>query len=235
MNALTDKLKKIDALTLRERAILFMLLLAGIWAVVDTLLLSPQERARKEEREKITQASAKLVEAEQALTLRAGQPDPDQAARLRLERAQQALNARQQTAASLQARLVAPKDMVRVLQGMSVDQPGLRLVSLNTLAPEAVGKSAQSSPVSPQQGDAGLVSAMPGEARKAPTTALFKHGVNVTLVGSYAALTRYMETLERLPAGFYWARAELDARAHPQIMLTLTLYTLSQERTWLTV
>ncbi|MDP2787784.1 MAG: hypothetical protein Q8O79_06885 [Pseudomonadota bacterium] len=219
MSALTDKLKKVDALTLRERAILFILLLAGIWAVVDTLLLSPQEYARKEEREKITQASAKLVEAEQALTLRAGQPDPDQAARLRLERAQQALNARQQTAASLQARLVAPKDMVRVLQGMSADQPGLRLVSLNTLAPEAVGQSAKE----------------PDKVQAAPTTPLFKHGVKLTLVGNYAALTQYMEKLERLPVGFYWARAELDASAHPDISLTLTLYTLSLERTWLTV
>lgn len=224
MSTLTDKLKKIDALTLRERAILFILLLAGIWAVVDTLLLSPQERARKEEREKITQASAKLAEAEQALLLRASQPDPDQAARLRLERAQQALNARLQTAASLQARLVAPKDMVRVLQDMSADQPGLRLLGLNTLAPEAVGKSPRDGQVAGAASDA------------SPTDgALFKHGVKLTLVGNYGALTAYMERLARLPVGFYWAAAELDANEHPEISLTLTLYTLSLERTWLIV
>jgi MSHA biogenesis protein MshJ len=44
-----------------------------------------------------------------------------------------------------------------------------------------------------------------------------------------------MEKLETMPVGFYWARAELDARAHPNISLTLTLYTLSLEKTWLTV
>jgi len=238
MKALTDNLKKIDALSPRERAILFILLLAGIWAAVDALLLAPQERARKNEAQKLTQARAKLSEAEQTLALRANQPDPDLAARQRLENARLALNARMQTAARLQARMLAPKDMVRVLQGMLAEQAGLRLASLNTLAPEPVGlpapaknpsARAEEAALSPQQGDAAFVSA------KAPTAALFKHGVKLTLVGNYAALTQYMERLERLPVGFYWTSAALDARAHPDISLTLTLYTLSLERTWLTV
>jgi MSHA biogenesis protein MshJ len=59
---------------------------------------------------------------------------------------------------------------------------------------------------------------------------VYKHGVKLTLVGGYAALTRYMESWKALPVGFYWARAELDAGAHPEISLTLTLYTLSLER-----
>jgi MSHA biogenesis protein MshJ len=245
VKALTDAIQKIDALSLRERAILFVLMLAGIWAAMDALLLAPQERARKLEQGKVTQARAKLAEAEQALVLRGSQPDPDQAARQRLENARLGLNARLQTATRLQARMIAPKDTVRVLQGLLATQPGLRLVSLETLPPQAVGQSSQgratpadaqpaatdkaSPALSPQQGDAAFVSA------KAPTTALFKHGVKLTLVGNYAALTQYMEKLERLPVGFYWARAELDASAHPEIRLTLTLYTLSLERTWLTV
>ena len=223
MKALNDTLQKIDALSVRERVILFALLLAGIWAVMDALLLAPQERARKAEQGKVTQARSKLAEAEQTLTLRASQPDPDLAARRRLENAQQTLHARMQTAARLQARMVAPKDMVQVLQGMLAEHPGLRLASLATLAPEPVGQ-----PDPPQ-------TAAPAATRDAPTAALFKHGVKLTLVGNYAALTRYMEKLERLPVGFYWARAELDASAHPEISLTLTLYTLSLERTWLTV
>jgi MSHA biogenesis protein MshJ len=225
MKALNDSLQKVDALSVRERVILFVLLLAGIWAVVDALLLAPQERARKDEQGKVTQARSKLADAEQMLLLRASQPDPDLAARQRLESAQLTLNARMQTAVRLQARMVAPKDMVQVLQGILAEQPGLRLASLETLAPEPVGQPAQPLTAGPQQ----------AASAAAQTTALFRHGVKLTLVGNYAALARYMENLERLPVGFYWARAELDARAHPEISLTLTLYTLSLERTWLTV
>lgn len=225
MKALHEALQKVDALTLRERAILFILLLAGIWAAMNALLLAPQERARKDEQEKVTQARTKLAAAEQVLMLRASQPDLNQAARQRLESARLTMNTRLQTAVRLQARMVAPKDMVRVLQGMLAEQPGLRLGSLETLAPEAVGL-----PVQAQNS-----AATAPQAVKSDDAALFKHGVKLTLIGNYAALTRYMENLERLPVGFYWARTELDASAHPEISLTLTLYTLSLERTWLTV
>lgn len=227
MKALNNALQKIDALSVRERVILFVLLLAGIWAVMDVLLLAPQERARKAEQDRITQARGMLAEAEQALALRASQPDPDLATRQRLENARQTLNARLQSTARLQARLVAPKDMVQVLQGMLAEQPGLRLASLATLAPAPVGL--------PVQTQTQTQTATAPQAEESDAAALFKHGVKLTLTGNYAALTRYMERLERLPVGFYWARAELDASAHPEISLTLTLYTLSLERTWLTV
>ncbi len=225
MKAVSDVLHKVDALSLRERVILFVLMLAGIWAAMDALLLAPQERTRKAEQDKIAQARSQMAEAEQALVLRASQPDPARIAQQRLENARQNLNARMQTAARLQARMVDPKDMVRVLQGMLVEQAGLRLGSLQTLAPEPVGQPVQAAKSGTQ----------PPAAPATASNPLYKHGVKLTLVGSYAALTRYMESLEHLPVGFYWARAELDASAHPEISLTLTLYTLSLEQTWLTV
>lgn len=234
MKQWNDLLQKVDALTLRERVILFVLMLAGLWAVFDAALLAPQERMRKDEQQKIKQARAQLTEAEQMLQMRASAPDPGRDARQRLEMAQKSLETRLQAASSMQARLVAPKDQVRVLQGLLGAQPGLRLSRLETLPPEPVveKKSAQvgptASPESPSQSPtSGLT--------EAPPAALYKHGVKLTLNGSYAALTRYMEKLENLPLGFYWARADLDAGGHPEISLTLTLYTLSLERTWLTV
>ena len=228
MKQLNALFQKIDALTLRERVILFVLMLAGIWALLDTLLLSPQETARLAEQNKITLARTQLAEAEQTLLLRASTPDPDQAGRQRLENARRSFEARMQTAQHLQSRMVAPKDMPRMLQAVLGDHPGLRLASLETLPPEAVGAEA-----------AGDTAAPP--ATRQPTkasgedAALFKHGIKLTLIGDYTSLTGYMEKLERLPHGFYWSRAELDATAHPEISLTLTLYTLSLERTWLTV
>ncbi len=227
MKAVNSLAQKIDALSVRERVILFVLMLAAIWAVMDALLLAPQERVRKAEQDKITQARSKLDEAEHALALRANQPDPDMDARQRLEGARAALQARMQTAATIQAHLVAPKDQVRVLQGLLSDQTGLQLRNLDTLPPEPVGLA---SPDAVPDGGMKLAG-----AQAAGPAALYKHGVKLTLVGSYATLTRYMETLERLPLGFYWARAELDASVYPEVSLTLTLYTLSLERTWLTV
>jgi MSHA biogenesis protein MshJ len=214
-------MRKIDALTPRERVILFVLTLAGVWLLIDTALLAPQAKARKAEQQKIAQAQLRITEAEQLLTLRAAQPAPDRDVRQRLESARGMLDARLRSTAQIQARMIAPQDQARVLQGLLGEFPGLRLRSLDTLPAEPLGL--------PDAGPPGTATSPPAPA------ALYKHGVKLTVVGGYAALTRYMEKLEKLPVGFYWARAELDAGEHPEISLTLILYTLSLEPTWLTV
>ena len=203
-------LERIDALSPRERVILFLLLLAGLWLTLDSLLLKPRDKAIHAQQAALRAADERIARAQDALGRRALQVDPARLAQQRLETARQTLDARMH--ANTQGHLVAAKDMAQVLQGLLRNQPGLRLTSLKTLPPEAVGPS--------------------GDARAA---ALFRQGVRISLAGSYENLVRYMESLEGLPVGFYWARAELDASRHPEIELTLTLYTLSTEQTWQTV
>lgn len=215
MNArLKTLLAQGDALTPRERVILLAVLLAGVWAVLDLSLSAPLERARKAETARIQAAQERMISAQDALARQGGTLAPDVAARRRLEDARAALQARLAQAQALQARLVAPQDMPRVLRDLTRAQPGLRLVSLRTLPPAPVGIAAGAG-----HGEAGL----------------YRHGVSLTLAGSYAALLAYMRALEQRPGGFYWARAELDASRHPEILLTLTLNTLSLERQWLTL
>ncbi|MBU1666499.1 MAG: hypothetical protein KKG92_14035 [Gammaproteobacteria bacterium] len=217
MNArkeLAGYLEKIDALSPRERVILFLLLLAGLWAVVDGLLLGALDKSRHAEQEQLRAAAAQIASAQDTMTQRANQIDPARAVQERLESARKALDTRMREAEFTPRRLVAAKDMAQVLQGLLRNQPGLRLVNLKTLEPEAVG--------------------LPADA-KASDAALFRQGVRITLAGGYENLVHYMESLEKLPVGFYWSRAELDASHHPEIELTLTLYTLSTEQTWLTV
>lgn len=213
-----------DALSPRERAILFVLLMAGVWAVLDATLMSPLKQARQAETARMQAAQERMLQAQEGLALRQSRLSPDVAAVQRLEAARAALNARMREASRLQDHMVAPKDMAQVLRGLTRHQPGLRLASLHTLPPEPVGGAApaNTSPASipdDQPQDAGL----------------YKHGVTLALTGSYETLVRYMANLEKLPVGFYWARAELDAGRHPEIMLTLTLNTLSLERQWLTL
>jgi MSHA biogenesis protein MshJ len=235
VKALKDALVKVDALSVRERLILFVLLLAGIWAVVDTVLLTPQAENQQIEQQKLQTAQRTLAEATQAMKQLASQPDPNQADRQRLERARNDLITRMEATQRLQARMVAPKNRVSVLQGMLAAQPGLRLISLDTFPAEPVGIGADATATPADQLAKVAQLANTAQAALSEPPALFKHGLKLTLVGNYNALTQYMERLERLPVGFYWLTAELDASAHPEIALTLVLYTLSLESTWLTV
>ena len=53
--------------------------------------------------------------------------------------------------------------------------------------------------------------------------------------GGYADLTQYLQMLEKLPTQMFWGMADLNVVKYPQAELTLTLYTLSLDKTWLQV
>lgn len=204
-------LARADQLTLRERLILGLLLIAALWAAADLLLFAPLQAARAAQTERIQAAQARMATLDAELARQQGQIAPAAAAQQRLAASQAAFEAGLGAAGPLRQRLVAPGEMTRLLRDLTRDQPGLRLVRLHALPPQAIG-----APPAPAGGEPG---------------GIYRQGVSLTVAGPYAALVAYMEALERLPV--FWGRAELDAEAHPQLELTLTLYTLSLERTWL--
>lgn len=65
------------------------------------------------------------------------------------------------------------------------------------------------------------------------TPLLYRHGVRVVLRGGYLEMVSYMEALEAMPSRVFWGRAALKADDYPAASLTLTLYTLSLDPTWI--
>ena len=64
---------------------------------------------------------------------------------------------------------------------------------------------------------------------------VYKHGVELVVKGSYADLTQYLMRLEGLPWQMFWGKAELKVEEYPKATLTLTLFTLSLDKTWLRI
>jgi MSHA biogenesis protein MshJ len=64
---------------------------------------------------------------------------------------------------------------------------------------------------------------------------VYKHGVEITVHGTYAALHGYLSRLERSPWAMYWWRAKLEADERSALTLTVTIYTLSLDKAWLEV
>ena len=64
---------------------------------------------------------------------------------------------------------------------------------------------------------------------------MFKHGVELTLAGTYLDLLDYLREIEALPDRLYWDRLELAVTDHPMVMLKLTLFSVSVDKTWLQV
>lgn len=202
---------RIDALTVRERVILFVTGLVLVWGLGDALLLGPAQRQRTALAEQLTELSARAGSAQQSLETLAGRPDKPAEARRRRAALEREVDIRLKATAALRGHLVEARDMPRVLEGLLARQPGLRLVALKTLAPEPIAQLAEGS------------------------AAYYRHGVALTLEGGYTALTSYLRGLEQAPLGVLWASADLDASDHPHLRLTLVVYTLSENTTWLKV
>ena len=163
-------------------------------------------------------------------TLEKQRADPDAAQTARRDDSKRQIAEIDATLKNLQSGLVPAQRMNALLQDMLARNPRLQLVGLSTLpATPLVEKRAPaekpniaSAPKSPDK----LVAA---------TSNVFKHGVQITLQGSYADLHDYLAALEKLPWRMFWSRASLSADDYPRLTLTVTIYTLSLDKAWLVV
>ncbi|HEX5364876.1 MAG TPA: agglutinin biogenesis protein, partial [Gallionella sp.] len=64
---------------------------------------------------------------------------------------------------------------------------------------------------------------------------IFRHAVQITVRGSYLELLNYLAALEKLPTQMLWGEVKFAVERHPDAVLTVTLSTLSMDKTWLSV
>ena len=209
---------RIDALTLRERAMLFSMAAGVIIFLSFFLLLNPSYAKQRKMLQEMTAQQDQIagVEAEIARTIEAHTADPDAADRARLVQIQ--TQAQQLSAAlmAMQQGMVAPERMTQLLERILRTQPGLRLRSMRSL-----GDSNPSS--------APAVAGAPAP----PPQLLHRHGVELVVQGSYNDMVAYMAALENMQGQIFWGQAALKVDTYPNASLTLVVYTINLDKKWL--
>ncbi len=229
-----DKLIKlrdlIDAKSLRDRIVMFFGLAAVIVYVVYVTLLSPLYEKQTKLRAQINQQNNNMrgLDEEISATLLAYQRDPDLPAKARLAALRAESLSLTGRLATIQSNLVAPEQMAPMLESILGKNKNLRLLSLNNLPPVAI-KEAASAPAAPANG-----SAAPSGAVMVGNS-IYRHGVELSVSGNYLDMVEYMRALENMPSRLYWGKAQLDVQEYPTARLTLTLYTLSLDKKWMTM
>jgi len=61
------------------------------------------------------------------------------------------------------------------------------------------------------------------------SSGFYRHGVELTLKGSYFELVQYLSRLEKLPARLIWGRTELQVEQYPEVRLTVQVRTVSSQ------
>ncbi len=223
---------RVDVMSLRERALIFLVAAMVLVALVNSLLLDPlrQKETRLSQQLKQDQDSIAAIHAQVQGLVQARGNDPAAASRNRQKALQQKIGRADEELKAMQKGLVQPGQMTAVLEDILQREGQLQLVSLKTLPVGNVldGAAAARDKPAAEQG------AGP-EAKKEVAGQVYKHGVELVVRGSYADLQHYLARLEGLPWQMFWGQAELKAEEYPQSVLKLTLYTLSLDKTWLSI
>jgi len=218
---------RIDALSLRERAMVFGATIAVLAFAGHTVVLAPQDAKQAALRTQIDQQQTAMaaIDAEITARVEGSRIDPDAQSRTRLNTMQQEMGQLGSELLALEHGLVPPERMGPLVEGILRANGRLKLVSMRTLPAESLA--------APGATTAPAAAAGTAPAAGGDVPLLYRHGVEVTVRGNYLDMVDYMSTLDAMPTRMFWGRAQLDVETYPTARLTLTLHTLSLDRQWM--
>ena len=218
---------KIDGLSLRERMMIFAAAAFLLVTLVNSVFINPLLAKQKiisvnviQQQEKIKEIQANLEALAQAKRDDASSPLRD-----RIKQIQRDLNEGEAFIKSSRDKLVPPDKMGDLLEQVLSKNGRVQLLFLETLAVMPLIETSASKP-----GGGAVTVKSAGQERQ-----VYKHGVKISVSGSYLDILQYLSSLEALPTQMFWGSVNMNTKHYPAVELTLILYTLSLDTIWLQV
>lgn len=233
MKSLTKLIEKIDNLTIRERAVILLGVLAVFFTFWNSFLMQPLQNQQKIIKAELQQKQATIVamNAQIQKTIEQNKRDPNRD----LEKKLQELNAELKDANSdiknSTAHLVSPKSMAKILETVLNKINGLTLVRAQGLgATTLIGEGKEKN--SDAQGKKGE---QKNESSNTDIGNAYKHGLRIVFEGDYMTTLQYLRELESLDWKFFWDSFELKVEEYPRSRVTIQVFTLSLDKNWIDV
>ena len=217
-----DKIKRlaerVDALTLRERVLIFFALLVAFHQMWDYLVWSPmvaRQDALQSQEQSLNKEMLQMQIDLKLLTAKAS-ADPDKQIKQDIQTLEKQLSVLNGQIRQDSSGMVSPEQMARLLEEMLLSQKTLELLHLETHESVALIKP---------------------EKDKLPSVKyqIYRHDFSIEFSGSYLATLKYLETLEKLETRFFWDAIEFGVEDFPENKVRLKLYTLSLSDAWIGV
>ena len=199
---------RIDALSLRERAFLFVSVIACCMALADVVWLSPAQMAHKQVKQRFDTQSAELDRLREDLKTMAQPVDASKVVRDDLQREADQLEAVNQSISTLAPVAEGGPALEQVLVQFLRRHDGLTLLSVGTLAKE--------------------LASTPGATAASMPVGLTKRGLELKVSGPYPELVRYVKTLENALPSLRWGMMQLKSEKQPP-ELTLQVYVVGAQ------
>jgi MSHA biogenesis protein MshJ len=218
--------EKVDALSDRERILVFAVVASLLVFVLMVLLIDPLMDERDRQGKDIKRLQQQIRNQNNALTvieaeLQVGVNRQKQQRRDRLQ--EQVVRLDQRIEESVVA-MIPPQMMTEVLEQVLSQGGKLKLLALENLPVAPIIEQSAASPQSAEQ-------AQPPVEK----LGLYKHRFVLTLQGNYLATVRYFEQLNQLPWRFHWDSLNYEVTDFPNAVITLQVHTVSRSEDWIGV
>jgi MSHA biogenesis protein MshJ len=209
---------RVDALSLRERAIIFIAVAAILFLIWDTLFMTPLDRKQRDLVKQLQTIRAEITALDdQALAIMSEHNvDPNRAEREQLSQLDEQLSHTSEQINEMIQGLIEPRQMAQIIESVLKQQHGLDFIHLENLGSESLLD------VKDDKGN--------GDAQ-----GIFKHTLRIELQGSYTQAIDYLRALETLPWQFRWDEVKITMRDYPRADIVITVHTISLTEGWIGV
>jgi MSHA biogenesis protein MshJ len=218
VNSLATLAERLDALSLRERGLIFGGGATLIYVAAQTLLMGPIATRAQHAEQRLAAAHQNMAAIDAAAAGAANDPSVAAAARNGALKGRLALLDSELHAAA--QGYVAPERVAELLREILTRQQGLQLVSLSNLTVESLSH--------PPAAAAGVD--VPADDRGP-----FLHPVEMVVEGDYASVVAYLRALEAMPWRIHWQQLELTAEEYPINRVRIVIGALSLSRDWMSI
>lgn len=204
-------LKRADALTLRERMLVFVTVLVLAGSIWHMLFMQPLLLKADAARAEITAVQARIAAANQSLedqVLQLAQSGSEQRTRYALIRHR--MDEIDAALGEFSGELVDPAEMAFVLERVLKSQSGLRLMHIRNLDAEPLPADEEGSP-----------------------PVLYRHALEIEVEGSYFDALAYLDQIEALPWRLYWQFLDIEVLDYPRNRIRIEVSTMSLDEEWI--
>lgn len=224
------------ALNTRMKRVVMSGVVAILYFILDTAVIQPLMDEYSEVTRQIEQAKAetKLLGME-ILNLK-NQSGVNTALSIEEQIKQYKKNIQQldQQIATTAKKFVDPEEMAQLVERLLIETKKVHLLSLNKLPAKLISVRIPDS-IPTQATKVNNAINKSTNNTSAQKYDLYKHSIQFTIKGRYADLLRCLEQLEALPWQINWDSAALNTKEYPDSELSIVIYTLSLDSTWLRI
>ncbi len=236
---------RFNDLTIRERMLGLLVLLAAVYMLLSLFWLDPILADKQKSQDTISQLNAQMStkSSEIALATQTLSSSGSKEKIASIDSAEQRLEQINQALQNMTAGLIDPDKLPVILEEVLVAASDLTLLKVQTLPAAEIdlglhheSPSAAEKVNNKDQNEMALDdgSSLLNES-EVLSQGIYKHTVELTVKGSYREVHKYLQALEALEWRFYWDELDYSVDKYPKGEIKLRVYTLTTEEGWMDV